>query len=148
MSRSSSVSSNPAQHLYVELTADHRGHRQGLFGCFAQASYPVGYDLPHAGGEAQVLEIGRQHPATIVALEEGSRLGQVADDLHHEEGVAARLPAKRMSEAHALVGHVVSGRRFEQVDDLDVFEAQEIEALDTGFPTQIGKGAGQGMGPR
>ena len=108
----------------------------------------MGDHLTHARGQAEGIEIGRQKPPTVVVLDEGTGVGKVPDDFNQEEWIAVGLAAKRMGESHALVRHLVSGRRLQQVDDLDVFEAQEIEAIDAGLPAQVGQGSGQRMRSR
>ena len=127
-----------AQHGQVEVAADDRGHGQGALGGLGQAGDAAPDDLAHADGNAQVGDVADIGPAAVL-FKHGARLGEVAQELAHEEGAAVGLAVHGMGEGDTAVAQVVTGHGLEERRDVDVLEAAQCDARDARFPAQVGE---------
>ena len=75
----------------VEVAPDDRGHSERPARRLGQALHPPPDHLPHALGDAEVGRVPLVAPSPVL-LTDGPDLGQVAQDLDEEEGVAVGLP--------------------------------------------------------
>ena len=72
----------------------------------------------------------------------------MADDLDQEERIAGGFAPERMRERDTVVGDVMPRRRAQEVDDLDICEADEIDPVDARLAAQIGERADERMRSR
>ena len=136
-----------AEHLEVEGASDDRCRGQGAMHVGAQTSDPLADDVADALRERQLVEVARQRVAARGVLCDGTRLGQVAQQLGDEERIAVRLPAQRVGERHAGLVHLVAGRSLYQFEDLVVSQATEVDPVHRRLAVQIGQQHARADGP-
>ena len=113
------------QHGEIEVAPDHGGHRKGPLDLGAQGGHAVGHDLSDAPGEPDLLQVGREVPHAVGALDERPVLGEMADQLDDEEGVASRLSPEGVGKPDPFLGHRVAGCSLQQADDLHLLQPAE-----------------------
>ena len=102
-------------------------------GClFPEPRDPGADDGPNAVGERQrALTVGRR-PPTGGVLDDGPGLGQIAQHLGHEEGVAVGLPVEVVGQGDPGAVEFVSGGRFHVGENTEVVQALQVDARDAG----------------
>ncbi len=133
------------QHGEIEVAPDHRGHRKSPLDLGAQIGHAVGYDLSDAPGESDLVQVGREMPHAVGALDERPVLGEMADQLDDEEGVASRLSPKGVGKPDPFLGHRVARCSLQQADDLDLLQPAKTEALHRRLPAKVCEERGEGM---
>ena len=89
-------------------------------------------------GQAEPGEVARHGPALAV-LAELARLGEVAQDLGHEERVAGRLVAQGAGQPDTVGVQLVTGRRLQQRDELGQLQTPEVDPHGIGQPMELGQ---------
>ena len=105
----------------------------------AQTSHPLADDVADALRERQLVEVARQRVAARGVLCDGTRLGQVAQQLGDEERIAVRFTAQRVGERHAGLVHLVAGRSLYQFEDLVISQATEVDPVHRRLAMQLGQ---------
>jgi len=90
---------------------------------------PLLDDRARAVGQAEKVEPAAQLPASVIVLVELVGFDEVAEQLAHEERVAAGVSAQRLDERGGGRVEAVAGGRREEVAELVVAEARELEPL-------------------
>ena len=107
------------------ITAAVRQHAPGLR---SEAPDPGPDHLPHAVRQGHPVGAVLRHPPSRGVQVDGPGLGEVAQDLAHEEGVAVGLPVQRMGEVDGGLVEGVPGGRLHQGHDPGVVEAGQLDA--------------------
>src|SRR5207302_2019349 len=85
------------QHVEVEVLTDDGGRRECLGRVLAEAGHPLEDDIAQGARYADVANVVRRCPATV-ALDDRARLGQMSEDLSHEERVSRCLLLEQSGE--------------------------------------------------
>jgi hypothetical protein len=139
--------SGPGQEIEVEVAADDRRRRQHAFGVRSEPSDARADDHPDAVGQRHLLQ-GRVRGPTAGRriLSDRAGLGQVAQHLVDEEGVAVGLAIHRMGKADPRVIEVMPGGRFQERDHAGVVEADQLDVGNIVLSVQRGQGVEQRVG--
>ncbi len=137
------------QEVEVEVAPDDRGNAEHI------ASRPAETSDAGADDRAQALRQGEidlrltGHPTARGVLDDGSGLGELAEDLGHEERVAVGLLVDAVGEGHARLVEFVTGGGLHERHHVGVVEAFERECAHPGrLAVQGAQGLGEGMGDR
>ncbi len=80
------------------------------YASLTEAADPLVHDLTHALRQADRREVDLRHPTPVLAAD-GTGLGEVAQHLGREEGVATGLTRDELRELDAVVTHLVTRDR-------------------------------------
>ena len=95
---SSSTFGDGREQRDVEVPADDRCEREDSIGVRSEASEAPADNLLDADGQPHRPQIDVGHPPTLVVLEDGAGLSEVAQDLPYEERVPRRLRQHRVTQ--------------------------------------------------
>ena len=119
----------------VEVCAHHRGQAQDTIGQLGETGQAPADDVPDALGNSHVLDRETRRPTPIPPVDDAG-LGEMTEDLPHEEGIALRLLVDRPGELHVLLVQHVPGRLLHVGGDARGIKAEERHALHATVPAK------------
>ncbi len=88
------------------------------------------------------MHADRSSPAAV-AVDDGTGLDQVAENLPYEERVAFGLPSEGMGELDGVLVEIVTAGLGEELADPLLIDPAERESFDAGFSTEVADRRGQ-----
>lgn len=102
------------------------------------AREPVAQKPEHPFRQHDVLQATIDPPASVMAVDRAG-VGQVVEDLAHEERVAAGMGVELVEEGQALGVELLAGDACDQLDTLGLVQSPEGDRLHPRLPVQLGQ---------